>query len=488
MKTMDVFILDDSPSSRKYLSRQLVKDGFSVLEFPNFKALMDGMNNKLFLAGFVDHSMPDISGSEAIKKLRVQKKDMLIYGYTGSDDSITKEQLMNSGASGVIVKGDLDKPIYRTIVKQIKKASAPDLTKLFHDVLKVIDEFENRLNEIESRVEQAPDKITGVRVAAGNKTTRNLTVVETNSELSKIDEKVQKQLSRVKKEIFDSLFKKLKSESISVNDELIKTAVDKQVRSINEAKLDKDDFEQHANNTTKLVNKLKSKLEKSVQSIQELTTSPGKKNSPLLSEELQAIKQEYGAVSNGLEELGTRFSESGLGMNQSISQLKNEIKALSEMMSKLNIETEESKITSVIKESFDELSQIQANNTNAFLNEQGEKAEQQLENHKQKTNELERRFETLMEKSKKYTEEELEKFVRSYEPTKEDLMVAVRGVSAVPKLITEVASEIEPLLMEKLNKEFINKMNSLQRKSSFIGFLVGVTVAGMTIWTWWYFY
>jgi two-component system, cell cycle sensor histidine kinase and response regulator CckA len=105
-KEMTILVIDDEPTVRRALERLLVRMGYTVLLADSGRAALAAYAERPGGIDYVllDHTMPDMNGSETFRRLRAldpTARVIVASGY-GRNDEI--EALLEGGAVGFIQK------------------------------------------------------------------------------------------------------------------------------------------------------------------------------------------------------------------------------------------------------------------------------------------------------------------------------------------------------------------------------------------------
>ncbi|UTA48800.1 response regulator [Simiduia sp. 21SJ11W-1] len=106
-QSLAVLVVDDSATSRRYISELLVRQGFKVYTAANGKEAI-----KVILAHedvslvITDYHMPEMDGVELVKNLRHKygKSDLVIIGLSGQSDKALSAKFIKNGANDFLIK------------------------------------------------------------------------------------------------------------------------------------------------------------------------------------------------------------------------------------------------------------------------------------------------------------------------------------------------------------------------------------------------
>ncbi|NPU94847.1 MAG: response regulator [Gammaproteobacteria bacterium] len=106
MSALQTLVVDDSASARNVLKRLLERKGAQVDQSESGIQALDYLKTKKPDIIFMDHTMPGMSGLEAIRAMRSNPDTATIpvVMYTSENDEAYKQEAMATGAVGVIPK------------------------------------------------------------------------------------------------------------------------------------------------------------------------------------------------------------------------------------------------------------------------------------------------------------------------------------------------------------------------------------------------
>jgi len=100
-------VVDDDPRIRASLKAEFDDLGLVSSFFDNAFDLIDYVADETVSGVFVDLLLPQMSGIECIKRLRLLGYEGLIFVFTGLCDSAIRKEVIEAGADDYFVKSDL---------------------------------------------------------------------------------------------------------------------------------------------------------------------------------------------------------------------------------------------------------------------------------------------------------------------------------------------------------------------------------------------
>ena len=102
----NVLVVDDSRVIRTIVANQLGSLGFNVQTAIHGKEGLELLRDTEFDLVLTDIEMPEMDGYEFIKEIikRKSKKNMIVLAITASDYDLTKENALNLGFDGLLLK------------------------------------------------------------------------------------------------------------------------------------------------------------------------------------------------------------------------------------------------------------------------------------------------------------------------------------------------------------------------------------------------
>jgi|TARA_B100000497_G_C7470668_1_gene289971 FixJ family two-component response regulator len=100
-------VVDDDPRIRASLKAEFDDLGISSCFFDNAFDLIDYVAEETVSGVFVDLLLPQMSGIECIKRLRLMGHEGPVFVFTGLCDSAIKQEVIEAGANDYFLKSDL---------------------------------------------------------------------------------------------------------------------------------------------------------------------------------------------------------------------------------------------------------------------------------------------------------------------------------------------------------------------------------------------
>jgi CheY-like chemotaxis protein len=106
MSALQTLVVDDSPSARTVLKRLLERKGLQVDQSESGMQALDYLKTKKPDLIFMDHTMPGMTGLDAIRAMRrnPDTASIPVVMYTSQNDSAYLKEAMATGAVGIIPK------------------------------------------------------------------------------------------------------------------------------------------------------------------------------------------------------------------------------------------------------------------------------------------------------------------------------------------------------------------------------------------------
>jgi DNA-binding NtrC family response regulator len=150
-----ILIVDDDESIRKALSTILEEQGYIVDAAMNGKDAIKKSNKTFYNLALIDIRLPDVRGTELLKKMKDTMPKMRKIMTTGYPSLQNAVEALNEGANAYIMKPlDIDK-VLKTIKEQLQK----QWEEKKYSQEKVIDFIETRVKELEDE-KTSPPKTT----------------------------------------------------------------------------------------------------------------------------------------------------------------------------------------------------------------------------------------------------------------------------------------------------------------------------------------
>jgi DNA-binding NtrC family response regulator len=116
--------VDDDDGVRKVLSSILSEKGYSVVTVENGKQALRASEKEYFDLALIDVKLPDINGTELLRRLKEKQPNMIKIIVTGFPSLENAIKAVNEGADGFVLKPfDLNK-LLETIRKHLDEKAA----------------------------------------------------------------------------------------------------------------------------------------------------------------------------------------------------------------------------------------------------------------------------------------------------------------------------------------------------------------------------
>jgi len=119
-----VLVIDDDAAVRKVLSEILSENGYSVVTVENGKQALKTSEKEYFDAALIDVELPDIQGTELLRKLKDRNPKMVKIIVTGFPSLQNAIEAVNEGADGYVLKPFKPKELLETIRKHLDEKTA----------------------------------------------------------------------------------------------------------------------------------------------------------------------------------------------------------------------------------------------------------------------------------------------------------------------------------------------------------------------------
>ena len=119
-----VLVIDDDAAVRKVLSEILSENGYSVVTVENGKQALKTSEKEYFDAALIDVELPDIQGTELLRKLKDRNPKMVKIIVTGFPSLQNAIEAVNEGADGYVLKPFKPKELLETIRKHLDEKAA----------------------------------------------------------------------------------------------------------------------------------------------------------------------------------------------------------------------------------------------------------------------------------------------------------------------------------------------------------------------------
>lgn len=114
-----VLVVEDNPVNAKVLGRIVVKCGFEVEIVHSGEAAIEAVSEKIYGAILMDIQMPGMDGITATAQIRKRGVTTPIIAVTANSDTLVREQCMQRGMNGFLVKPVRTADIKRALQRQL---------------------------------------------------------------------------------------------------------------------------------------------------------------------------------------------------------------------------------------------------------------------------------------------------------------------------------------------------------------------------------
>lgn len=101
---MKILLIEDELELSSFLIRGLKKEGYEVDHLQNGKGVMSQLKKNSYDIMILDLMLPEVSGEEVLKEMRINRNIMPVIVLTAVDDVETKTKILNMGADDYLVK------------------------------------------------------------------------------------------------------------------------------------------------------------------------------------------------------------------------------------------------------------------------------------------------------------------------------------------------------------------------------------------------
>lgn len=101
---MKILLIEDELELANFLLRGLKKEGYDVHHLDNGKDIMKHLEKNKYEVLILDLILPEVSGEEVLREIRVSRNIMPVIALTAVDDVETKTKILNMGADDYLVK------------------------------------------------------------------------------------------------------------------------------------------------------------------------------------------------------------------------------------------------------------------------------------------------------------------------------------------------------------------------------------------------
>jgi DNA-binding NtrC family response regulator len=123
-----ILVVDDDADVRKSLSSILSKEGYSVETVENGKQATRISEKSRFDMALIDIKLPDMEGTELLRKLKENQPHMIKIVITGFPTLENAMETVNEGADGYILKPFDTEKLLEMIRKHLKRETAEHIS------------------------------------------------------------------------------------------------------------------------------------------------------------------------------------------------------------------------------------------------------------------------------------------------------------------------------------------------------------------------
>jgi|GEM_PF-2318958 signal transduction histidine kinase len=160
MKKYEILIVDDEKDVANAM-----RDALKILEIYNPTVALNGSEalgyiaQRTFDAFMVDQIMPEMTGTEFVRKLTAQVSDPLVYIITAEDDGVALSAAeLQSEKGGIPVKKYVQKPWQQSLFTVDLRADLME-RDLKRELLRTVDGYSKKYKEIQTEMEKARNEI-----------------------------------------------------------------------------------------------------------------------------------------------------------------------------------------------------------------------------------------------------------------------------------------------------------------------------------------
>jgi DNA-binding NtrC family response regulator len=122
-----VLVVDDDDGVRKVLSSILSEKGYLVVAVENGKQALRASEKEYFDVALIDVELPDINGTELLRKLKEKQPNIIKIIVTGFPSLENAIKAVNEGADGFVLKPFDSEKLLETIRKHLDEKAAENL-------------------------------------------------------------------------------------------------------------------------------------------------------------------------------------------------------------------------------------------------------------------------------------------------------------------------------------------------------------------------
>ncbi|MFE1599273.1 response regulator transcription factor [Methylobacterium sp. ID0610] len=102
--SIQILVVDDEPPIRKLLRTGLETQGYAVLEAPNGRAALDGLDRERVALVLLDLGLPDMRGHDLLRRIRESHRDLPVVVLSSRTDETGKVEALDLGADDYVTK------------------------------------------------------------------------------------------------------------------------------------------------------------------------------------------------------------------------------------------------------------------------------------------------------------------------------------------------------------------------------------------------
>jgi DNA-binding response OmpR family regulator len=99
-----VLIVDDEPGFARVLGKRLRLRGFACDLAPDGESGLASLGDRTYLAVLLDLRLPDLPGSEVLRRLKAREPDLPVFIITAHGTEVDREECMAGGAEHFFTK------------------------------------------------------------------------------------------------------------------------------------------------------------------------------------------------------------------------------------------------------------------------------------------------------------------------------------------------------------------------------------------------
>lgn len=127
MAAKNILIVEDDPTIVILISTVLKSRGYSVTTARTGKDALEKVQKSCFNLSLLDIGLPDMKGTELLKKMKKANRDMIIIMLTGHPDHNSSIDSINNDADGYLVKPIRSDDLFAIVENKLKKQEEANL-------------------------------------------------------------------------------------------------------------------------------------------------------------------------------------------------------------------------------------------------------------------------------------------------------------------------------------------------------------------------